>query len=56
MASVGSKDNSHDNAMAEAFNCLFEAELVGRRRMKSVDEFDTAVTEDIGWFSFRRAP
>ena len=31
VASVGSKGDSYDNAMAEAFNSLFKAELVRNR-------------------------
>ncbi len=55
VASVGSKGDSYDNAMAEAFNSLFKAELVRNRGpWKSIDELEIAVAEYIDWFNFRR--
>ncbi len=55
VASVGSKGDSYDNSLAEAFNSLFKAELVrnlGPR--KSIDDLEIAVAEYIDWFNFRR--
>jgi putative transposase len=55
VASVGSKGDSYDNAMAEAFNSLFKAELVRNRGpWKNIDELEIAVAEYIDWFNFRR--
>ena len=55
VASVGSKGDSYDNAMAEAFNSLFKAELVRNRGpWKSIDDLEIAVAEYIDWFNFRR--
>jgi putative transposase len=55
VASVGSRGDSYDNAMAEAFNSLFKAELVRNRGpWKSIDDLEIAVAEYIDWFNFRR--
>ena len=55
VASVGSKGDSYDNALAEAFNSLFKAELVRNRGpWKSIDDLEIAVAEYIDWFNFRR--
>jgi putative transposase len=55
VASVGSKGDSYDNAMAEAFNSLFKAELVRNLGpWTSIDDLEVAVAEYIDWFNFRR--
>jgi putative transposase len=55
VASVGSKGDSYDNAMAEAFNSLFKAELVRNRGpWKNIDDLKITVAEYIDWFNFRR--
>jgi putative transposase len=60
VASVGSKGDSYDNAMAEAFNSLFKAELVRnpvtrpRGGWKSVTDVEIAVAEYVDWFNHRR--
>jgi putative transposase len=55
VASVGSTGDSYDNAMAEAFNSLFKAELVRNRGpWKSIDDLEVALAEYIDWFNFRR--
>jgi putative transposase len=55
VASVGSTGDSYDNAMAEAFNSLFKAELVRNRGpWKNIDDLEIAVAEYIDWFNFRR--
>ena len=55
VASVGSKGDSYDNAMAEAFNSLFKAELVRNRGpWNNIDDLEIAVAEYIDWFNFRR--
>jgi putative transposase len=55
VASVGSKGDSYDNAMAEAFNSLFKAELVRNRGpWRSINDLEIAVAEYIDWFNNRR--
>ena len=60
VASVGSKGDSYDNAMAEAFNSLFKAECIRNPVMrpkggwKSVGDVEIAVAEYIDWFNHRR--
>ena len=55
IASVGTTGDSYDNAMAEAFNSLFKAELVRNRGpWKNIDDLEIAVAESIDWFNFRR--
>ena len=60
VASVGSKGDSYDNAMAEAFNSLFKAECIRNPVMrpkggwKSISEVEIAVAEYIDWFNHRR--
>ena len=55
VASVGSVGDSYDNALAEAFNSLFKAELVRNRGpWTGLDDLEIAVTEYIDWFNHRR--
>jgi putative transposase len=55
VASVGSTGDSYDNALAEAFNSLFKAELVRNRGpWKGIDDLEIAVAEYIDWFNHRR--
>ncbi len=55
VASVGSKGDSYDNALAEAFNSLFKAELVRNRGpWKGIGDLEIAVTEYIDWFNNKR--
>jgi putative transposase len=55
VASVGSVGDSYDNAMAEAFNSLFKAELVRNRGpWKSIDDLEVAVAAYIDWYNHRR--
>jgi putative transposase len=60
VASVGSKGDSYDNAMAEAFNSLFKAELIRnpvtrpQGGWKSISDVEIAVAEYIDWFNHRR--
>ena len=54
VASVGSTGDSFDNALAEAFNSLFKAELVRNRGpWRSIDDLEIAVAEYIDWFNHR---
>jgi putative transposase len=55
VASVGSTGDSYDNALAEAFNSLFKAELVRNKGpWKGIDGLEIAVAEYIDWFNHRR--
>jgi putative transposase len=55
VASVGSVGDSYDNAMAEAFNSLFKAELVRNRGpWQGLDDLEIAVAEYIDWYNHRR--
>jgi transposase InsO family protein len=60
VASVGSKGDSYDNAMAEAFNSLFKAECIRNPVMRpkggwrSVVDVELAVAEYVDWFNYRR--
>ena len=59
VASVGSRGDSYDNALAEAFNSLFKAELIRNPHRpdggwKSIDDLEIAVAEYIDWFNHRR--
>ena len=54
-ASVGSTGDSYDNALAEAFNSLFKAELIRNKGpFKSIEDLEIAVAEYIDWFNHRR--
>ena len=55
VASVGSVGDSYDNAMAEAFNSLFKAELVRNRGpWRGINDLELAVAEYIDWYNHRR--
>ena len=55
VASVGSKGDSYDNALAEAFNSLFKAELIRNKGpWTSINDVEVAVAEYIDWFNQRR--
>jgi putative transposase len=55
VASVGSRGDSYDNALAEAFNSLFKAELVRNKGpWHSIDDLELAIAEYIAWFNRRR--
>ncbi len=55
VASVGSTGDSYDNALAEAFNSLFKAELIRNKGLwKNIDDLEIAVAEYIDWFNHRR--
>jgi putative transposase len=55
VASVGSVGDSYDNAMAEAFNSLFKAELVRNKGpWRSIEDLEIAVAEYIDWYNHRR--
>ncbi|MFE5096252.1 integrase core domain-containing protein [Streptomyces sp. NPDC056638] len=55
MASVGSKGDSYDNALAEAFNSLFKAELIRNRgSWTGFNDVEVGVAEYVDWFNQRR--
>ncbi|MEV8480089.1 integrase core domain-containing protein, partial [Streptomyces sp. NPDC051173] len=55
VASVGSKGDSYDNALAEAFNSLFKAEPIRNKGpWTGINDVEVAVAEYIDWFNQRR--
>ena len=54
-ASVGSRGDSYDNALAESFNGLYKAELIRHRGPWSgLDAVEYATLEYVDWFNQRR--
>ena len=55
VASVGSKGDSYDNAMAESFNGLYKWELIYRRGpWRGLDDVEFATLTYVDWFNHRR--
>ena len=55
MTHLSATGDSLDNALAEALNSLFKAELVRNRGpWKITDDLEIAVAEYIDWFNHRR--
>ena len=59
VASVGSRGDSYDNAMAEAFNSLVKGELIHNPRTRgrgwqSIRDVEIAVAEYVDWYNHRR--
>ena len=55
VASVGSRGDSYDNAMAESFNGLYKTELIRRRGpWRGLDDVEFATLEWVDWFNHRR--
>ena len=55
VASVGSRGDSYDNALAEALNSLYKAELVRNTGpWKGVDDVEIATAEWVHWFNTYR--
>ena len=54
VASVGSRGDSYDNAMAEALNSVFKAELIDRRVWSTLTDVLVATSKWIGWDNSRR--
>jgi putative transposase len=53
--SVGRVEDSYDNALAEAINGLFKAEVIHRRDpWRSFDAVECATLEWVDWFDNRR--
>lgn len=52
VASVGSKGDSYDNALAEAVNSLYKAELIRNRGpWTGIDGVEAATSEWVHWFN-----
>jgi putative transposase len=57
VASVSSVGDSYDNALAEAFNSVFKAELIRNKGpWRGLDEVEIAVAEYTDWYNHRRLP
>jgi putative transposase len=55
VASVGSKGDSYDNAMAESFNGLYKWELIYRQGpWRGLDDIEFATMTYVDWFNRRR--
>lgn len=55
VASVGSKGDSYDNALAESTNGLYKAELIRQRGpWRGLDDVELATLEYVDWFNHRR--
>ncbi|MGO2515735.1 MAG: IS3 family transposase [Corynebacterium variabile] len=54
VASVGSKGDSYDNAMAEALNSVFKAELIDRRTWPALTDVIVETSKWVGWYNTRR--
>ena len=53
--SVGSEDDSYDNALAETMNGLYKAELIHRRApWKTKESLELATLEWVVWFDNHR--
>jgi putative transposase len=55
MASVGSRGDSYDNALAESFHGLYKAELIRHDGpWQGLDDVEFATLEYVDWFNHRR--
>jgi putative transposase len=55
VASIGSRGDSYDNALAESFNGLYKTELIRRQGpWRGLDDVEFATLEYIDWFNHRR--
>lgn len=55
IASVGSKGDSYDNALAESFNGLYKWELINRQGpWRGLDDVEFATMTYVDWFNHRR--
>ena len=52
--SVGSVADSYDNAMAEALNGTFKAELIDRQTWRDRDHVERAIVRWVGWYNHTR--
>ena len=55
VASVGSRGDSYDNALAESFNGLYKNELIHRKGpWRNVEHVEWATLNYVDWFNNRR--
>ena len=55
VGSVGSRGDSYDNALAEAVNGLYKAELIRKRgSWRSLEQVELATAEWVDWWNHRR--
>ena len=55
MRSVGSRGDSYDNALAEAVNGLYKAEVIRKRgHWRSLEQVELATAEWVDWWNHRR--
>jgi putative transposase len=55
VASVGSRGDSYDNALAESFNGLYKTELIRKDGpWRGLDDVEYATLEWVDWFNQRR--
>jgi putative transposase len=55
VASVGSRGDSYDNALAESFNGLYKWELIYRQGpWRGIDDVEFATMTYVDWFNYRR--
>lgn len=54
VASVGSRGDSYDNAMAEALNSVFKSELIDRRPWSGLIEVIAETSKWVGWYNRKR--
>jgi putative transposase len=55
VASVGSRGDSYDNALAEAVNGLYKAELIGRQGpWRTAEQLELATLAWVQWWNQRR--
>src|SRR5699024_6643470 len=54
VASVGSKGDSFDNAMAEALNSNYKGELIDRKSWSGLIEVMAETSKWVGWYNHSR--
>lgn len=54
VASVGTKGDSYDNAMAEALNSVYKAELIDRQSWDGLTDVIAATAFWVGWYNNQR--
>ena len=55
VASVGSKGDSYDNALAESFNGFYKTELIHRKGpWRNVEHVEWETLKYVDWFNHRR--
>ena len=54
VASVGSRGDSYDNAMAEALNSVYKAELIDRKAWSGLIEVMAETSKWVAWYNQTR--